>query len=191
MLTIQEIFADDHPDGGKHIHFTYTSDYHYKVVLQREAEGWQIRLQAERLAAPFVKAPMEGPLFEAHKTDLRAFVALWDGVEAGLVAYNFQEWNNTIRVWDLYIAPAFKRRGIGSALMQHVKEAARQEGARAVVLESQSSNYPAIRFYLSQGFDLVGLDTISYSNEDVQQGEVRLELGWVVSQASAYDLHGE
>lgn len=181
MLTIQEIFAKDYPGEGKHIYFTYTSDYHYKVVLQREADGWQIRLQAERLATPFVKEPMEGPLFEAHKTDLRAFVALWGDAEAGLMAYNFQEWNNTIRVWDLYVDPAFKRRGIGTALMDAIKAAAREAGARAVVLESQSSNYPAIRFYLSQGFDLVGLDTISYSNEDVQQGEVRLELGWLVS----------
>lgn len=179
MLKIEEIFAQDHPDG-KPINFTYTSDYHYKVTLATEATGWQLRLQAEQLAVPFTKEPMHGPLFEDYKENLRAFTAKWDGVEAGLTAYNYQEWNNTIRVWDLYVHPDYKRKGIATALMNMIKSAAREAGVRAVVLESQTSNYPAISFYLSQGFDLVGLDTISYSNEDVSKGEVRIELGWLV-----------
>lgn len=46
-----------------------------------------------------------------------------------------------------------------------------------LVLETQSCNVSAIAFYLKHGFELMGLDTAAYSNEDVERGEVRLEFG--------------
>jgi len=49
-----------------------------------------------------------------------------------------------------------------------------------LVLETQSCNLPAIDFYLKHGFELLGLDTAAYSNEDVAKGEVRLEFGRVI-----------
>jgi ribosomal protein S18 acetylase RimI-like enzyme len=49
--------------------------------------------------------------------------------------------------------------------------------ARAMVLEVQSCNDPAINFYEKHGLHFVGLNTIAYTNEDVQNKEVRLEYG--------------
>ena len=48
--------------------------------------------------------------------------------------------------------------------------------SRAVVLECQTSNYPAIQFYLKMGFKLGGFDCIAYTNEDIEKHEVRLEM---------------
>jgi ribosomal protein S18 acetylase RimI-like enzyme len=61
--------------------------------------------------------------------------------------------------------------------MKHAIEIARQKGARMLVLETQSCNASAIKFYVKQGFDLIGFDMAAYSNEDVKRREVRLELG--------------
>lgn len=46
-----------------------------------------------------------------------------------------------------------------------------------LVLETQSCNVQAISFYRKQGFELVGLDSAAYSNDNIEKGEVRLEFG--------------
>ena len=76
---------------------------------------------------------------------------------------------------------SFIRLGIGSKLIAYVKERAKVLGVRAITLETQTSNYPAVQFYLKHGFQLVGFNTISYSNEDVEKGEVRLEMAYVLT----------
>lgn len=50
---------------------------------------------------------------------------------------------------------------------------------RAIILETQSCNANAIGFYLHEGFELIGLDRICYTNHDLQRREVRLEFGWI------------
>lgn len=47
-----------------------------------------------------------------------------------------------------------------------------------MILETQSCNINAIRFYMHEGFTLMGLDTCCYSNNDLERKEVRLELAW-------------
>jgi hypothetical protein len=61
--------------------------------------------------------------------------------------------------------------------MDKAKELARASGDRALVLETQTCNDPAIRFYRSCGLTVIGLDTTHYSNEDIAKKEVRLEMG--------------
>ena len=43
------------------------------------------------------------------------------------------------------------------------------------MLETQSCNDPAIRFYRKHGFALIGFDLTAYSETDVEKREVRLE----------------
>ena len=64
---------------------------------------------------------------------------------------------------------------MGTALINGVLEFSKFKKARRIVLETQSSKYPAINFYLSNGFYLCDLDTTYYSNNDIQKREVRLE----------------
>lgn len=51
-------------------------------------------------------------------------------------------------------------------LMSHAFKAAKEKGARMLVLERQSCNVPAIAFYLKQGLTLIGFNGTAYSNED-------------------------
>ena len=59
--------------------------------------------------------------------------------------------------------------------MERAVEEARAAGARSLVLETQSCNDPAIRFYRKHGFALIGFDLTAYSETDVEKREVRLE----------------
>ena len=88
-----------------------------------------------------------------------------------------ESWNNTYRIWKLYVIRKHRKEGLGSALFEHLESLAKRLGARAIVLEVQSCNDPAISFYEKHGLHFIGLNTIAYSNEDVQNKEVRLEYG--------------
>lgn len=46
-----------------------------------------------------------------------------------------------------------------------------------MILETQSCNKNAIAFHLSQGLTFFGFDRSCYGNNDVENHEVRIELG--------------
>ena len=74
----------------------------------------------------------------------------------------------------------YRRRGYGALLITKAREIARAQGRRALILETQSSNSAAIAFSLSQGLTLMGLNTSEYTNQDVENHEIRLELGCLI-----------
>ena len=61
--------------------------------------------------------------------------------------------------------------------MRQILKKAEESGARMAVLETQTCNTVAISFYKSFGFEIIGFDLYSYSNDDPEKKEVRLELG--------------
>lgn len=90
-----------------------------------------------------------------------------------------EDWSNRLRVTELWVDPSLQKQGIGHALMQIAKQQALLQKRRAIILETQSCNANAIGFYLHEGFELIGLDRICYTNHDLQRREVRLEFGWI------------
>ena len=61
-------------------------------------------------------------------------------------------------------------------LMDVILDEAKQNGARMVVLETQTCNLKAISFYKKNGFDIIGFDSYLYSNEDLERHEVILSI---------------
>ncbi len=57
---------------------------------------------------------------------------------------------------NLAVAPAARRRGIGSLLLARILEAAATLGAKTVFLEVRESNTAAQRLYASRGFEIAG-----------------------------------
>lgn len=94
----------------------------------------------------------------------------------GYVELSHERWNNRMRVSNLWVAEGPPPQpGVGAALMEKAVEEACAAGARALVLETQSCNDPAICFYRKMGFSLIGFDLTAYSQADVEKKEVRLE----------------
>ena len=160
----------------KEIGSEYTSSYYYDVSVHEETGFWKIELARK----PFEKAldkNYHGKLFEDHIEEPRAFAALCGDRQVGWLELGYDRWNNRMRVWELLVEDEFRKRGIGTLLVNNAARIAKEKGARMLVLETQTNNDVAVKFYLDFGFKLIGLDIAAYSNEDLEKREIRLELG--------------
>jgi aminoglycoside 3-N-acetyltransferase I len=90
-----------------------------------------------------------------------------DNVVGGLAAYEMQKFEqerSEIYIYDLAVAAAHRRKGIATALIEHLKELAASRGAWVVFVQADLVDAPAIALYSKLGirsdvlhFD-IGLD---------------------------------
>lgn len=82
-------------------------------------------------------------------------MAEWDGRAAGfaLYFYNFSTFlaKPGIYIEDVYVDPAYRRRGIAKALFAHLAAKAVEEGCGRLEWSVLDWNTPAIDFYISLG----------------------------------------
>lgn len=161
---------------GKSFLFRYNSNAHYQLSIEETDQ--EINFHLKRFPLPKeIEKSFESSLFSDWLINPKVYAA-FEGEE--LLAYvevSDEDWNNRLRIANLWVAEGHRYQGIGKLLMAKVLELAKAGGKRAIVLETQSCNDPAIRFYRACGFSLIGLDSIHYQNDDIQRGEVRLEFG--------------
>lgn len=74
-----------------------------------------------------------------------------DGKVVGYVI-GIIRWGATGHILAIGIDPPYKRQQIGSALMKHIIDRLRENGAKLVRLEARKSNLEAQQFYLKLGF---------------------------------------
>lgn len=123
-------------------------------------DGDAVLALMEGLTRPAV-ADDPGPqrdIFLAHleHDDARIFVAEIDGEIAGAACLWIQPRLNwtTPQAWipDLYVDPAFRRRGAARALLDACVDEARARGCHVLVLESGHQRAEAHQLYESYGF---------------------------------------
>ena len=92
-------------------------------------------------------------LFEKEKA--RVLIAEEDGVGVGyaLYFYNFSTFLGRAGIYleDLYVRPAYRKRGYGKALLRHLAQIAQAEGCGRLEWSCLDWNQPSIDFYLSLG----------------------------------------
>lgn len=116
-------------------------------------------------------------LFADHIEKPEVFAIFERKKLAAVIEGSVESWNGRYRIWNIVVNKKFRRLGYGQALIKHMKKRAKKHSCRALVLEVQSCNVPAISFYFKQGFRFIGVDIMSYTNQDVKKKEVRLEMG--------------
>jgi ribosomal protein S18 acetylase RimI-like enzyme len=178
MVTIRQIYQKDYPTGKK-VSYKYRSERYYETHIERNDNGWNFSLTEGSFVDPFDKN-YEEEIFEPYKHGSEVYLAELNEEETAIMVIQKMEWNNTLLIHDLYVDDRFKKNGIGSILIEVAKKRATELGVRAIYLETQTSNYPAIQFYLKNGFEFIGFNSISYSNEDVEKNEVRIEMGFLL-----------
>ncbi|MDD4308083.1 MAG: GNAT family N-acetyltransferase [Thermoplasmata archaeon] len=161
----------------RYIRFQYESPGHFRLEINENDDGWTVSLKKEMFPKTFRKLEQE-KIITPYKGDSEIYGAFADGRELGIIQFEFQEYNGSVRVWDIDVAPEFRRKGVGKALMDLCKGRAAELGARRIVLETQTCNLNALAFYKAMGFSLAGLDVSHYTNDDLGKSEVRLEMAY-------------
>ena len=176
---------------GTIIPIGYTTYTYYDVTVEKNADGYGIKIEKKTLDEPITHTPEEydfpDKLYAPHWEKAFAWGIVDEGKEMpelmACIETCPEEWSNRLMVTELWVHESLRRQGIGHALMALAKEQARLERRRAVILETQSCNVNAIGFYEKEGFQVIGLDTCCYSNTDVERKEVRLDLGYFLPRA--------
>ena len=152
----------------------YTTAERYRVEAREEDALTEFRLVLEPLPEP------EPQLFQfTYHDDELAHYAVLAGGSLALGAYDGEmwvgvavgerrDWNRTLWLHEFHVAAGHHRQGIGRRLMDALAERARAAGLRALMLETQNTNVPAIRFYRRVGFTLDGLNVAYYTNDDLR-----------------------
>jgi len=161
---------------GKKVIFKYQSEYYYDIVYREIDGGFQYNLVKKTFEEPR-KKEFVSVLLEDWLENPVLFGAEYNGKIVGFIELSHETWNNRLRVSNIYIEEKYRRKGIGTELMKYAINFAKQNKIRALVLETQSCNHPAISFYMKCGFSIIGFDLSCYSNEDVERREVRIEMG--------------
>ncbi len=161
---------------GYELRFAYQTDSHFRVTRQVSEDEISFRLTRERFDKPVDKR-FTDKLYADHLASPEAYGWFEEEAWAGVLEINHETWSNRLRITELIVFEKHRRQGIAMRLVDYAKDRARALGARQIVLETQTCNVPALGFYFAAGFTPVGLDTSCYKNDDIERGEVRVELG--------------
>lgn len=160
------------------LEFHYISNNYYNVEINRSDGEFQVSFVKKPFDIPYEKMPDDfDKLFQPWWSDVKAWGIVDDGRLIAAIETATEEWSNRLIVTELWIDDDYRRRGIGTALMDIALKRAKNDKRRVLMLETQSCNEGAIAFYLSYGFSLIGFDACAYQNNDLIRKEVRMEMG--------------
>lgn len=159
--------------AGRKFTARYRTKGYYDICAAED--GFQLRYVP--LGAPMEKS-FDDEFFGEWLEEPVAFGAFEGERLLGYVEGAPESWNKRYRISNICIFEENARgKGLGTSLMRTIEKAAEDAGARMIVLETQTCNENAIAFYKRNGFSIIGFDLYSYSNDDPERHEVRIEMG--------------
>lgn len=132
---MQQTYLELEPNGDFG-HLAETVDQY----LSRETPLWLVRFSGQA-GGTGLGARRENPI-----------ACLWLGT-----AIDQQRGNRHTHIFLLYVEPAHRHKGIGTALMRHAEEFARARGDRQIGLQVFRSNLTALRLYEHLGYQVQSL----------------------------------
>ncbi len=162
------------------LHYHYKTNEYYSVSHKSEKEAFGVSFERKRLESELVFDNTD-TLFQEYWNNPRAFgVKDDDGSIIAFLEFDTEEWNNRLIMTQLLVKEECRGKGVGRLLMDFVKDFARREDYRVITLETQNTNVPAIDFYLKCGFVFCGTNIFFYSNDDIGENEVMLEMAFLL-----------
>ncbi len=174
-MTIGDLLALDQIDPA------FVSNSYLAVESEVEDKGVVYRFTERPLETPFVKE--QGYRYDSDQLELTRYrlesrknnlllVAEADQRLVGVMELEAETWRNTALLWALFVDKAWRGQGIGGRFIREAEKWALRKQYRALVLETQTNNVPAIRFYERHGYHIAGFDRYFYSNDDLEKKEV-------------------
>ncbi|HCI79564.1 MAG TPA: hypothetical protein DHW02_07730 [Ktedonobacter sp.] len=146
------------------------------------------------LTFELVETPIDPPYYKNFRKDANSladveqrlqgseggYVALANDEIAGGILLTIDEERSVSRISDLIVGNQYRRYGVGSLLLKCAVDWARKRGCWAIVLETQSVNYPAIQLYLRNGLEVWGINQHYYPPGPIEH-EISVLMGMRVT----------
>jgi GNAT superfamily N-acetyltransferase len=156
-ITVRELDRVRDRRGVEAIDTTFETASIFDVVTGSRS----IELVERKLEQPMRKRYSIGEIFAGWARWDHGWVAD-DGGVRGFACVEYEAWHQRLILWFLYIAPAWRRRGVGRALLERVEQHGKDIGATHVWLETSNVNVPGVAAYNRLGYALVGADRLYY-----------------------------
>ena len=169
-ISIEEISAHNRHDLHR-CDNTFTVDA--KLVLRVEDDVPHLTVVS---VPPYTKQYPRGDTGAQNdlaQLDKGIYFAYVDGKLAGQIVL-FKNWNGYAYLDDIAVDRAFRRQGIGRALIDQAVAWAKARRLPGIMLETQNINVAACRLYERCGFVLVGYDRFLYRGLDPASEEIAL-----------------
>jgi ribosomal protein S18 acetylase RimI-like enzyme len=158
-ITIRELDRTKDRRGVESIDTSFQTTSVFELVTSEQA----IELVERPLAKPRIKTYSIAEVFAPWARWDKGWVAD-NGEIRGFATASFEGWHERLVLWFLYIAPTWRRHGIGRALLERVEAHGRAAGANHVWLETSSVNVPGVAAYRRLGYSLCGVDRLFYGS---------------------------
>lgn len=167
-LEIRPAIAEDLPVLIAFEH-NYKSSYVWQMDLNIEEGQVMVNFREIRLPRPVTVEYPRSPLgLTRDWTQRSAFLV--GLVNHQLVTYiSLMESIAPTTAWvtDLVVMPAFRRKGIATALLLAAQDWATRRQNRRMIIETQSKNLAAIHMAMKLGYEFCGYNDHYYSNQDI------------------------
>lgn len=148
---------------------SFTTESVWQVERREENGAMTVVLRTARLPREIrVQYPRQGDELRAGWQRRDAFLVAEEGRElCGYVAVTAQPDHGIAWVGDLVVAPSWRRRGVGTALLDAAAQWGLEHGLTRLVVEVQTKNVPGARFCQSRGLTLCGYSDWFWPNQDI------------------------
>ncbi len=145
----------------------YATDHVWQMNVEANDEAIGVRFRLVRLPRVVqVAYPRTREVLARSWQQRDGFlVAEAEGVILGYVHMQLDGARGWLR--DLVVGAPFRRKRIGSALLEQATRWALLHHVEHLTLEMQTKNYPAIQFARGHGFTFCGFDDRHYDNGDI------------------------
>ncbi len=169
-FVVRQLAAEAELQACLALEHDYTTDHVWQMNLEENEDalgGLGVRFRVVRLPRVVqVSYPRtREELARAWQQRDCFLVAEAEGVILGYVNMRVDGARGWVR--DLVVGAPFRRRRIGSALLEQATRWARLHRVEHMTLEMQTKNYPAIQFAQGHGFTFCGFDDRLYNNGDI------------------------
>lgn len=81
----------------------------------------------------------------------------------GFTGVNYDRWNNTARIIDIFVHPDHRNKGYGLGLVKYLTDYLKDKSLRSLIAEAPSLN-SVLNLYLKAGFRICGYNDRYYDN---------------------------
>lgn len=164
----------------------YRTDVIYQIEKENKNTSFVFSIKEKKLNTKYIKEwetiDSSVAFFQEIINKGHSFGAYEEGVLIGLILLDYYKWNNSMWIENIRISEKHQGIGLGRSFIRKSIEEAKTVKSRILGLETQSTNYPAVQFYLKCGFQISGVDFSRYPQRSGDLEQVAIIMNYKISE---------